>query len=272
MSDPKRLSHRIRHLDNSLSRHQPAALNSPSPAEIESLFRLMLREMGPTGWWPADTIFEIMVGAVLVQNTAFTNVERSLACLKEAEAFSPDAIATMRSADLQGLIRPSGFYRNKARALQSLAQWYRQQFDCEPTNALGVPDEELRHELLGLFGIGGETADVLMLYVFDRRSFVADAYARRLFAFLGCKLPAGYPAFHKALAPVVLATGLSTAQLQEFHGLIDEFGKAYRDDAAKAESFIAGRWQTGRPSPMRTKTGTESPGNRPFLSRANIHE
>lgn len=270
MSNSRRLSHRSRPLDDSLPSYQTAALNSPSPAEIESLFRLMLREMGPTGWWPADTIFEIMVGAVLVQNTAFTNVERSLACLKEAGAFSPDAIATMRNADLQELIRPSGFYRNKSRALQSLAQWYRQRFDCEPTNALGVPDEELRHELLGLFGIGGETADVLMLYVFDRRSFVADAYARRLFAFLGCGIPAGYRAFHKAVAPVMLTTGLSTAQLQEFHGLIDEFGKAYRDDAAKAESFIARRQQTGRPSPMRTET--ESPGNGLVLSRANIHE
>ena len=76
-----------------------------------------------------------------------------------------------------------------------------------------------------------------MLYVFSRRTFVADTYARRLFAFLGFDAPAGYPAFHKAYAPVVLDTGLDVADLQEFHGLIDEFGKAYRDDAAKTSRF-----------------------------------
>lgn len=94
--------------------------------------------------------------------------------------------------------------------------------------------------MLGLFGIGGETADDLMLYVFSRRTFVADTYARRLFAFLGFDVPAGYLAFHKAYSPVVLDTSLSVKDLQEFHGLIDEFGKAYRDDAAKSESFLGG--------------------------------
>ena len=99
---------------------------------------------------------------------------------------------------------------------------------------------ELRTELLGLFGIGGETADDLMLYVFSRRTFVADTYARRLFAFLGFDVPTGYLAFHKAYSPVVLDASLSVKDLQEFHGLIDEFGKAYRDDAAKSESFLGG--------------------------------
>lgn len=87
-----------------------------------------------------------------------------------------------------------------------------------PEGADGITDAELRAELLGLFGIGGETADDMMLYVFSRRTFVADTYARRLFAFLGFDAPAGYPAFHKAYAPVVLDTGLDVADLQEFHG------------------------------------------------------
>ena len=81
----------------------------------------------------------------------------------------------------------------------------------------------------------------MMLYVFSRRTFVADTYARRLFAFLGFDAPAGYPAFHKAYAPVVLDTGLDVADLQEFHGLIDEFGKAYRGDAAKKTSRFSSR-------------------------------
>lgn len=102
------------------------------------------------------------------------------------------------------------------------------------------------------FGIGGETADDMMLYVFSRRTFVADTYARRLFAFLGFDAPAGYPAFHKAYAPVVLDTGLDVADLQEFHGLIDEVGKAYRDDAAKNESFLQS-WRPGEAAPRPTE-------------------
>ena len=96
------------------------------------------------------------------------------------------------------------------------------------------------------------TADDMMLYVFSRRTFVADTYARRLFAFLGFDAPDGYPAFHKAYAPVVLDTGLDVADLQEFHGLIDEFGKAYRDDAAKNESFLQS-WRPGEAAPRPTE-------------------
>mgnify|MGYP000284634616 CR=1 FL=1 len=129
---------------------------------------------------------------------------------------------------------------NKSKTVQSLSRWYVERCGASPEGAADIPDAELRTELLGLFGIGGETADDLMLYVFSRRTFVADTYARRLFAFLGFDVPAGYLAFHKAYSPVVLDTSLSVKDLQEFHGLIDEFGKAYRDDAAKSESFLGG--------------------------------
>ena len=187
----------------------------PSPAYIESLYRTMAAALGPTGWWPAETTFEIMVGAVL-------------------------KLAIMGPAHLQELIRPSGFYVNKSKTVQSLSRWYVERCGASPEGAADIPDAELRTELLGLFGIGGETADDLTLYVFSRRTFVADTYARRLFAFLGFDVPTGYLAFHKAYSPVVLDASLSVKDLQEFHGLIDEFGKAYRDDAAKSESFLGG--------------------------------
>ncbi|MBW3091003.1 endonuclease III domain-containing protein [Bifidobacterium miconisargentati] len=200
----------------------------------------MEREIGPTNWWPADSTFEIMVGAVLTQNTAWGNVDRSLGALKAAGALEPHAIAALESHALQDLIRPSGFYRNKAKALQSLSRWYIDRCGARPEGAADIADDELRAELLGLFGIGGETADDLVLYVFGRRAFVSDTYARRLFVFLGFAVPSGYPAFHRTFAPAVLATGLDVAQLQEFHGLIDEYGKAYRTEEAKAESFLHG--------------------------------
>ena len=228
------------------SRRRPAA------GDIESLYRALSAELSPTGWWPADTTFEIMVGAVLTQNTAWGNVDRSLAALKAESMLDPHALTVVEPERLQELIRPSGFYVNKSKTLRSLSRWYVERCDASPEGADGITDAELRAELLGLFGIGGETADDMMLYVFSRRTFVADTYARRLFAFLGFDAPAGYPAFHKAYAPVVLDTGLDVADLQEFHGLIDEFGKAYRDDAAKNESFLQS-WRPGEAAPRPTE-------------------
>ncbi len=210
----------------------------PTPDDLETLYRTMLREMGPTGWWPSDGPYEIMVGAVLIQNVSWRNADRSLDALKAERLLDPHAIARMDDARLQELIRPSGFYRNKSRALREMSRWYVERCGARPEGAADVDDDALRKELLALFGIGGETADDLLLYVFDRRAFIADTYARRLFTFLGYRTPAGYPAFHKVYNPITLATSLTVADLKEFHGLIDEYGKTYRDDAAKAESFL----------------------------------
>lgn len=217
-------------------RDLPSSL--PSPQAIETLYRTMLCEMGPTGWWPADGVYEIMVGAVLTQNAAWNNVARSLDALKSSGALEPHTLADMDGERLQELIRPSGFYRNKSRALREVSRWYVNRCDARPEGADDIDDESLRAELLSLFGIGGETADDLLLYVFGRRAFIADTYARRLFAFLGYRVPTGYPAFHKAFNPIVLDTNLSVADLKEFHGLIDEYGKQYRDDDAKTDSFL----------------------------------
>ena len=130
----------------------------PSPAYIESLYRTMAAALGPTGWWPAETTFEIMVGAVLTQNTAWGNVNRSLAALNAEGVLEPHKLAIMGPAHLQELIRPSGFYVNKSKTVQSLSRWYVERCGASPEGAADIPDAELRTELLGLFGIGGETA------------------------------------------------------------------------------------------------------------------
>lgn len=146
------------------SRRRPAA------GDIESLYRALSAELSPTGWWPADTTFEIMVGAVLTQNTAWGNVDRSLAALKAESMLDPHALTVVEPERLQELIRPSGFYVNKSKTLRSLSRWYVERCDASPEGADGITDAELRAELLGLFGIGGETADDMMLYVFSRRT------------------------------------------------------------------------------------------------------
>lgn len=189
--------------------------------------------MGPTGWWPAESLYEIMVGAVLIQNASWRNADRSLDALRAADALDPHAIADMDNERLQDLIRPSGFFRNKSRALQAVTRWYLDRCGGDPGRVAGAPDDELRAEMLGLFGIGNETADDLLLYVFDRRAFIADTYSRRLFRFLGYDVPDGYPAFRAIYHPIALASGLTVADCKKFHGLIDEYGKQYRDDEAK---------------------------------------
>lgn len=104
----------------------------PVPERIESLYRTMADALGPTGWWPAETTFEIMVGAVLTQNTAWSNVDRSLAALKAEDVLEPHALAAMEPERLQELIRPSGFYVNKSKTVQSLSRWYVERCGAAP--------------------------------------------------------------------------------------------------------------------------------------------
>jgi endonuclease-3 related protein len=145
----------------------------------------------------------------------------------------------MDNTRLQALIRPSGFQQNKSRALQSLCEWYGSRYEYDPERAIGRSDDELRSELLQLFGIGGETADDILLYVFDRRVFIADTYARRLCAFLGFDVAKGYEAFRSQMMPLIEADSLTLEELQEFHGLIDEFGKSHRSAEIMQSSFLA---------------------------------
>ena len=120
------------------SRRRPAA------GDIESLYRALSAELSPTGWWPADTTFEIMVGAVLTQNTAWGNVDRSLAALKAESMLDPHALTVVEPERLQELIRPSGFYVNKSKTLRSLSRWYVERCDASPEGADGITRRFIR--------------------------------------------------------------------------------------------------------------------------------
>lgn len=138
---------------------------------------------GRFGWWPARSAFEIMVGAVLTQNTAWVNVEKSIARLREAQCLDVKAILALSPAQLADLIRPSGYYNVKQKRLRALCQWYWEQ---GPLQRLKRRDtEELREELLSVHGVGPETADDILLYALGRPVFVVDAYTRRVFSRLG---------------------------------------------------------------------------------------
>lgn len=185
-----------------------------------ALYHRLAALLGPSGWWPADSKFEIAVGAILVQNTNWRNVDRSLANLKAATGFAPAKLAALSQLELIPLIRPSGFYQNKSRALVQLFAWLKARDFALAQIGAGDP-ATLRKDLLALPGIGEETADALRLYVFDQPTFIADNYARRLFTWL--KVPTKTYAQLQRRLPGVASWALADAQ--EFHGLIDNFGK-----------------------------------------------
>ena len=138
---------------------------------------------GETAWWPAEDRFEVMVGAILTQNTAWTNVEKAINNLKQHGHCNAAALAELDINELATLIRPSGYFNQKALRLSGFARWYLEQGGHDHLATLDT--ETLRARLLALHGIGDETADDIVLYAFDKPSFVIDAYTRRIFARLG---------------------------------------------------------------------------------------
>ncbi len=150
---------------------------------LRQVYQALLRAYGPQHWWPGETPFEVMVGAVLTQNTAWSNVEKAIANLKANAALDPAVIAAARHEQLATWLKPSGYFNIKARRLQNFCRWY---LEAGGLSALQPLDTAaLRHRLLAVNGIGPETADDILLYAFDRPVFVIDAYTRRLFRRLG---------------------------------------------------------------------------------------
>jgi endonuclease III related protein len=164
-----------------------AGLNSAQEAsalrkheEIRRYYRRLYQAWGPQHWWPGETAFEVIIGAYLTQNTSWTNVERALANLREAGLLSPEGIRRVTLSRLDRLIRPSGYFRQKARRLNTFVAFLDQEYDGSLDQMLGQPTEKLRDELLGLNGVGRETADSILLYAGNHPVFVVDAYTRRI--------------------------------------------------------------------------------------------
>lgn len=189
---------------------------------VQELYDCLYDNLGPQGWWPAEDNFEIIIGAILVQNTNWRNVEHSLSNLRNATQFDPERILNLHLSELQSLIRPSGFYTNKSAAIIAVLTWLKShEYDFRAIDKLYTT--ELRNELLKLHGIGFETADVLLVYVFERVVFIADTYTRRLFNALGVQSKSYMDLYNK----VTLPDTFTPLHAQEFHGLLDEFGKRY---------------------------------------------
>lgn len=148
--------------------------------QLSEIYQLLYERFGPQHWWPGETQFEIIVGAILTQNTSWANVEKAIANLRSADRLTPEALHALDHAPLAELIRSAGYFNIKAKRLISFLNWLFENYDGRLQELEAVNTYQLRAELLAVKGIGPETADSILLYAFDRPVFVVDAYTARI--------------------------------------------------------------------------------------------
>ncbi|SFM69567.1 endonuclease III domain-containing protein [Methanolobus profundi] len=183
------------------------------------VYDLLLDELGPQHWWPADTAFEVVVGAMLTQQTKWTNVEKAIEGLKENDLLEVDPLSRADPGLLEELVRCCGFYRQKASRLKGIAGFFAEH---GMENVFSMPVDELRRTLLSLKGVGNETADSIVLYAAEKPKFVIDAYTTRMMKCIGIE------------GDYMQLQGMFEEQLpkdvgiyKEYHALIVEYSKAY---------------------------------------------
>lgn len=147
---------------------------------LKNIYRALFNEFGKQHWWPGDTTEEIIIGAVLTQNTNWGNVERAIKNLKVADALSFERLLRLLPNELSTLIRPSGYYNIKEKRLRSVVEYFMKRCGADFKRLQSIPTEQLRDELLSVHGVGRETADSILLYALGRAVFVIDAYTMRI--------------------------------------------------------------------------------------------
>ena len=193
-------------------------------ATLLEIYNRLYDEFGPQGWWPAKSPFEVMAGAILTQNTAWTNVEKAIKNLKKQKLLSPEKIKKVPIKKLAKAVRSSGFYNEKAKKLKSLVKFLGQ--NGKSINKLRALDiTTLRERLLAVKGIGKETADSVILYALDKPIFVVDAYTKRIFERRGLiEKDASYDEIQRFFMNSLPA---KTKLFNEYHALIVRTGKEY---------------------------------------------
>lgn len=191
------------------------------PNELPDVYSTLQRHYGPSAWWPAKTSYEVMVGAILTQNTAWSNVEKALRNF--GDKLDPVIVSQMSLAELEAIIRPAGFFRQKALYLKALGDWW-SSYDYDIESLRDRPLPELRAEILRVRGVGRETADSILLYAFGLRSFVIDAYTVRLCTRLPLNADLRYESLKRTFEDHLPH---SVDIYNNFHALIVIHGKAH---------------------------------------------
>lgn len=212
---------------------------------IEELYSAFSQIMDHKRWWDTDNKWEILLGAVLVQNTNWRNVDYALANLNEATQFLPEKILALEKEELQELIRPSGFNKGKSNTIIGLLTWLKG-YHFDLTQISRKDFSELRKELLAIKGIGEETADALLVYVFEQSTFIADKYAQRMFEKFGF-VSKGYKQLKSKIS---WPETMDTLKAQNLHGWIIEYGQVYLKNAEL--------WQSGPLKNFKLKLSSEA--------------
>ena len=189
--------------------------------EIQETLLRLCKHYGEQNWWQSDNKLEDLVSTILIQRTTENNAKLALAGLMDV--MTVEGILELSLEDLQERIRPAGFFKQKSQTIKELLIWLRENGGFEVLARIGT--EDLRKKLLELKGIGPETADALLLYLFDRPVFISDEYARRLFRRLEFGNFKTYSEMHAVYGDVL--EGFTLKQCQEIHAVIDEHGKAF---------------------------------------------
>ena len=185
---------------------------------LNNIFTILFASYGPQDWWPADSPFEVMFGAILTQNTNWANVEKAMASLRGVCELTPEGILSLNSEQLESVIRPSGYFRQKAARLHGFCRFLIDEYERDLSRLGSVPTARLREMLLALHGIGPETADSILLYALNRPVFVVDAYTIRLLSRLGLCDERGK--YHDVQALFMDNLESDTETFNEYHALI----------------------------------------------------
>lgn len=189
--------------------------------ELNHIYDVLFEEYGPRNWWPAKTPFEMMVGAILTQNTTWKNVEKVIADF--GNRLSPEFIASVSNEELAQIVRSSGYHNQKALKLKELTKWFKKySYDIEQARI--VDGDLLRDELLSIKGVGKETADSILTYALNKPFFVVDAYTKRLLFRFGFDIHDTYDDIRLSIERNIPG---NLSIYNEFHALIVEHSKCY---------------------------------------------
>jgi endonuclease-3 related protein len=195
------------------------------PSHLTDVYGRLFDAFGPQHWWPGDSRFEMMIGAMLTQNTSWRNVERAIDNLRRSDLLEPQALYRVPAEELEELIRPAGYYRVKTRRLRSLLEFLVDRYGGSLDAMFRTPLPQLREQLLGVHGIGPETADSILLYAGGLPSFVVDAYTHRVLARHGW---IGFDAdYHQIQDYLQAELPQDAAVYNEYHALLVRLGKDY---------------------------------------------
>ncbi len=217
--------------------------NQPRDAQpaLDEYYNSLFTALGPQHWWPGKSPFEIIVGALLVQNTSWTNVEIAISNLRDARLLSPAAIRRVNLRRLQRLIRSSGYFRQKARKLKAFCAFLQAEYSGSLRRMFATPTIALREKLLDIWGIGPETADSILLYAGSHEVFVVDAYTKRLLERHGW---VDHKAKYDDMRWIFERRFPGNVELfNEFHALIVNVGKTWcRPQQPKCDECPLGRY------------------------------